>query len=183
MSERAYLLIVSVVFLLLPSGTFPGSSSYLWPWSLPGRASLPLLSPASCRMKGSTSHGRCHRRDETVARLHKKHQAIRIASVEHTDEELHRRLKCVQQSAAPFFTVCLSEDRKNIISHQQGVVSRAGRCALELKVRRGKRRRGGEAVTCHHRSHLSGCEQPPTFVSTDVDHRSQNMSQERLPEL
>ena len=29
---------------------------------------------------------------------------MRFASVDHTDEEPHRRLNCVQQSAAPFFT-------------------------------------------------------------------------------
>jgi hypothetical protein len=55
------------------------------------------------------------RRGGKVARAHKKHYAIRFASVEHTDEELYRRLKCIQQSASPFFAVCLSEDRKNII--------------------------------------------------------------------
>jgi hypothetical protein len=50
-----------------------------------------------------------------VARPHKKHQALRFVSVEHTDEALHRRLNYVQRSAAPFFTVSLSEDRKNPI--------------------------------------------------------------------
>jgi hypothetical protein len=50
-----------------------------------------------------------------VARLHKKHRGLTFAPVEHTDEELHRRLKYVENSAAPFFTVALSEDRKNII--------------------------------------------------------------------
>ena len=50
-----------------------------------------------------------------MARLHKKHQALRFASVEYSDQELHRRLNYVQRSAAPFFTVGLSEDRKNII--------------------------------------------------------------------
>jgi hypothetical protein len=42
-----------------------------------------------------------------VARLHKKHNVIRFASVEHTDEKLHCGLKCVH-SAAPFFTVYYS---------------------------------------------------------------------------
>jgi hypothetical protein len=124
---------------------------------------LPLLSPVFCRMKGSTSHGRCHRRDETVARLHKKYHAMRFASMQHTDEGLHRRLKGVRQSFAPVFTVCLSEDRKNIICtspHRQFGICRAGRCALELRVRHGKRRQHGEAVTCHRPSHLSSCEQP-----------------------
>jgi len=50
-----------------------------------------------------------------VARPHKKHRALRFVSVEHTDEELHRRLNCVQRSAAPFFYCSLSEDRKNLI--------------------------------------------------------------------
>jgi hypothetical protein len=50
-----------------------------------------------------------------VARLHKKLHAIRFASLEHSDEEFHRRLKCLQQSGSPFFAVCLSEGRKNII--------------------------------------------------------------------
>ena len=40
-----------------------------WPWRLPGRALLPLLSPGFCRSKGSTSRASCHRRDEIVARL------------------------------------------------------------------------------------------------------------------
>jgi hypothetical protein len=40
----------------------------------------PLLLPFS-RMKGSPSHARCRRRGKAVARAHKKHQALRIASV------------------------------------------------------------------------------------------------------
>lgn len=50
-----------------------------------------------------------------MAKQHKKHRALTLASVEHTDEELHRLLKYAQHTAAPFFTVSLSEDRKNII--------------------------------------------------------------------
>jgi hypothetical protein len=50
-----------------------------------------------------------------VARVHKKYQALRFTSVEHIDEELHRRLNYVQRSAAHVFTVGLSEDRKNVI--------------------------------------------------------------------
>ena len=49
MSDHAYLLIVSGVLLLFTSGTFSDSSSHPWAWSLPGRASLPLLSPDFCR--------------------------------------------------------------------------------------------------------------------------------------
>src|SRR5689334_3853757 len=52
---------------------------------------------------------------EVVAKMHKKHRGLPFAPVEHTDEELHRRLKYVEQHAAPFFTVSLSEDQKNII--------------------------------------------------------------------
>jgi hypothetical protein len=52
---------------------------------------------------------------EVVVRLHKKHRGLRFTPVEHTDEELHRRLRYVEQHAAPFFSVSLSEDQKNVI--------------------------------------------------------------------
>lgn len=50
-----------------------------------------------------------------MGKSHKKHHGLTFAPVEHTDEELHRRLKYVQHSAAPFFTVSLSQDQKDII--------------------------------------------------------------------
>ena len=77
---------------------------------------------------------------------------MRFASVDHTDEEPHRRLNCVQQSAAPFFTAPVRTGKSG--------ACRTARCALELKVRRGRRGRSGEAVTCHRPPHLSSCEQP-----------------------
>ena len=52
---------------------------------------------------------------EVVVKPHKKQHGLKFAPVEHTDEELHRRLKYVEQHAAPFFAVSLSEDQKNII--------------------------------------------------------------------
>lgn len=52
---------------------------------------------------------------EVVAKVHKKYHGLTFAPVEHTDEELHRRLKYVSQHATPFFAVSLSEDQKNII--------------------------------------------------------------------
>jgi hypothetical protein len=66
-------------------------------------------------MKGSTSRERLRRRADAVARLHKKHRGLTFAPVEHTDEELHRRLKYIGEHAAPFFAVSLSEDQKNVI--------------------------------------------------------------------
>jgi hypothetical protein len=33
----------------------------------------------------------------------------------HTEEELARRLKALQQIASPFLTVCVSEDRKRVL--------------------------------------------------------------------
>ena len=50
-----------------------------------------------------------------MARVQTKHRGLTFAPVEHTDEELHRRLRYVKQHAAPFFTVSLSEDQKQII--------------------------------------------------------------------
>jgi hypothetical protein len=50
-----------------------------------------------------------------VARVQKRYRGLAFAPVEHTDEELHRRLRYVEQHAAPFFTVSLSEDQKQII--------------------------------------------------------------------
>lgn len=50
-----------------------------------------------------------------MAKMHKKHSRLMFAPVEHTDQELHRRLKFIEQRAAPFFTVSLSEDQKSII--------------------------------------------------------------------
>ena len=50
-----------------------------------------------------------------MAKVHKKCASLRFTRVEHTDEEFHRRLKYVEQHAAPFFTVSVSEDQKNII--------------------------------------------------------------------
>jgi hypothetical protein len=50
-----------------------------------------------------------------VAKLHKKHRTLRLAPVENTDKELHRRLRYVEQCAAPLFSVSLSEDQKNIV--------------------------------------------------------------------
>ena len=50
-----------------------------------------------------------------MAKLHTKHHGLKFPRVEHTDEELHRRLKYVGQHAAPFFSVSLSQDQKNIV--------------------------------------------------------------------
>lgn len=50
-----------------------------------------------------------------MAKQDKKHHGLRFAPVEHTDEELHRRLRYFEQHAAPFFSVSLSEDQKNTI--------------------------------------------------------------------
>ena len=50
-----------------------------------------------------------------MAKVHKKYPGLPFAPVEHTDEELHRRLKYVEQHASPFFTVSLSEDQQKII--------------------------------------------------------------------
>jgi hypothetical protein len=50
-----------------------------------------------------------------VIKLHRKHHRLRFAPVEHTDEELNRRLRYLEQHAAPFFAVSLSEDQKEII--------------------------------------------------------------------
>jgi hypothetical protein len=50
-----------------------------------------------------------------MTKVHKKHQVLSFAPVEHTDEELHLRLKHAQHSAEPFFALSLSEDKKNII--------------------------------------------------------------------
>jgi hypothetical protein len=52
---------------------------------------------------------------EVVRTLHKKHHELTFAPVEHTDGELHRRLKYVEYHMAPFFAVSLSEDQKNIV--------------------------------------------------------------------
>ena len=52
---------------------------------------------------------------DVVEKLHKKHQGLAFAPVEHTDEELHRRLQFIDHHAAPFFTVSLSEDGKHVI--------------------------------------------------------------------
>ena len=54
-----------------------------------------------------------------MAKLHKKHRALRLAPVKHTDEDLHRLLKYAQHTAAPFFTVSLSEDRKKHHLHER----------------------------------------------------------------
>jgi hypothetical protein len=50
-----------------------------------------------------------------MVKPHKKEHWLRFPPVEHTDEELHRRLQYVQDGAAPFFTISLSEDQKKII--------------------------------------------------------------------
>ncbi len=50
-----------------------------------------------------------------MAKVHKKHRGLTFAPVEHADEELHRRLKYVEQHASPLFTVSLSEDQQKII--------------------------------------------------------------------
>jgi hypothetical protein len=36
-------------------------------------------------------------------------------SIEHTDEEIFARLKALQEIASPLLTVCLSEDRKQVL--------------------------------------------------------------------
>lgn len=50
-----------------------------------------------------------------MARVQRKLRGLTFAPVEHSDEELHRRLKYAQQQVGPFFTLSLSEDQKNII--------------------------------------------------------------------
>ena len=66
-------------------------------------------------MSSSRAAGSLRQWSKIVKKLQRKHQALRLAPVEHTDEELHRRLKSLQRHAAPFFTVSLSDDRKTIV--------------------------------------------------------------------